>query len=212
MTAPEIVSRPAQEPPDAPARAEAVRGSADELTDLAMRAGRGESRAAGELLAHVHPVVVRYCRARLGGLAGGYCTADDVAQDVCLAVLRALPTYQDRGRPFVAFVLRVAANKVVDAQRRAVRAEVPFARITDRPDERAGPEEHAVVHSEAARAHELLGPLPTLQREIILSRVVVGLSAGETGAILGMPAGRIRLIQHRTLQRLRRMAAESEAS
>lgn len=212
MTAPEIISRRAKEPPGVPAQAGAVRNPADDLTDLAMRAGCGESYAAGELLAHIHPMVVRYCRARLGGRAGGYCTADDVAQDVCLAVLRALPTYRDRGRPFAAFVLRVAANKVVDAQRRALRAEVPFERIADRPDDRAGPEEHAVVHSEAARAHELLGLLPALQREIILIRVVVGLSAGETGAILGMPAGRIRLIQHRTLQRLRRMAAESEAS
>ena len=37
-------------------------------------------------------------------------SADDVAQEVCLAVLTALPTYRPQGRPFLAFVYRVTAT------------------------------------------------------------------------------------------------------
>ena len=48
---------------------------------------------------------------------GGLRPVDDVAQDICIAVLAALPRYRDRGRPFEAFVHGVASRKVADARR-----------------------------------------------------------------------------------------------
>ena len=60
-------------------------------------------------------MVVRYCRARLGRITGHYYVADDVAQEVCLAVLSALPRYRDMGRPFASFVFGIASHKVADA-------------------------------------------------------------------------------------------------
>ncbi len=92
---------------------------------LAARAVAGDTAARDTLLAHVRVVVHRYCRARLGRLPGSEHAADDVAQEVCLAVLTALPRYRDEGRPFEAFVFGIAAHKVADAQRSAVRAAVP---------------------------------------------------------------------------------------
>ncbi|MDQ3788165.1 MAG: RNA polymerase subunit sigma, partial [Actinomycetota bacterium] len=53
---------------------------------LALRAARGDTAAAAELLARVRPGVVRYCWAHLGSLGRGYLSPDDVAQEVCLAV------------------------------------------------------------------------------------------------------------------------------
>ena len=64
-------------------------------------------------------MVVRYCRARLGRITGHYYVADDVAQEVCLAVLAALPRYRDMGRPFASFVFGIASHKVADAVRNA---------------------------------------------------------------------------------------------
>ena len=64
-------------------------------------------------------MIVRYCRARLGRVAGHYHIADDVAQEVCIAVFSALPRYRDMGRPFVSFVFGIAAHKVADALRSA---------------------------------------------------------------------------------------------
>src|SRR5258706_11955170 len=93
-----------------------------ELNELAALAGQGGHEAVSELLGRVRPMVVRYCRARLGRTGGGaYTTADDVAQEVCLAVLNALPRYRDLGRPFSAFVFGIAAHKVSDAHRGASR-------------------------------------------------------------------------------------------
>ncbi len=184
-----------------------IEGSPVDLGWLAARAVEGDTAARDALLAHVRIVVHRYCRARLGRLPGSEQAADDVAQEVCLAVLSALPRYRDEGRPFEAFVFGIAAHKVADAQRAAGRAALPSDDLPDTPDLGPGPEDHAVRSSEVATARRLLGLLPEHQRELLLMRVAVGLSAEETGAALGMTSGAVRVAQHRALARLRLLAA-----
>ena len=88
------------------------------LTELA---ARGQPAAIDMLLRQIRPMVVRYCRARLGRISGHYHAADDVAQEVCIAILSALPRYQDMGRPFASFVFGIASHKVAEAKRSAAR-------------------------------------------------------------------------------------------
>ena len=76
---------------------DAQSASFGDLTSLAVR---GHPAAVAALLERIRPMVVRYCRARLGRITGHYYVADDVAQEVCLAVLSTLPRYRDMGRPF----------------------------------------------------------------------------------------------------------------
>lgn len=173
------------------------------LSELVALAGTGEPVATEEVLARVHLLAARYARARLWAFPGAVVTALDVAQEVCVAVLAALPRYDERGVPFEAFVHAVASHKVADAQRLAVRAPVPTDEIPDRVDPCAGPEEVAVDKDEAARAWRLLEHLPEQQRELLVLRVAVGMSAEETAAALGMTAGAVRVAQHRALTRLR---------
>lgn len=174
-----------------------------DLTDLAVS---GQPDAIESLLEQVRPMVVRYCRARLGRIAGHYHIADDVAQEVCIAVLAALPRYRDMGRPFASFVYGIASHKIADAVRSATRSAVPTEDLPDGPDERPGPEEMAVAYLEAQRARDLLAQLPGHLRELLVLRVVAGLSAEETGNVLGMSAGAVRVAQHRALARLRAIA------
>jgi RNA polymerase sigma-70 factor, ECF subfamily len=181
-----------------------------DLRDLVARSARGDARAKDALIAHIRPLVLRYCRARLARVPGADQAADDAAQEVCLAVLSALPRYRDEGRPFEAFVFGIAAHKVVDAQRAAARAAVPTSDLPDSPALEPGPEELAVTSSEAARAKDLLGQLPDNLRELLLLRVAVGLSAEETGRALGMSPGAVRVAQHRALARLRNLAGGQE--
>ncbi|WP_255392572.1 RNA polymerase sigma factor ShbA [Kineosporia sp. A_224] len=173
---------------------------------LAARAVTGDRQAMEQLLAAVHTLVHRYCRARLSRFPGSEHAADDVAQEVCVAVLSALPRYRDDGKPFEAFVYRVAANKVADAQRSVFRHAQPQADIPDTVDLSDGPEEHAVRASDAEQARALLDQLPDTLRELLVLRVAVGLSAEETGRALGMSAGAVRVAQHRAVQRLRALA------
>ena len=178
------------------------------IGELARLAVRGHPGAIEALLERIRPMVVRYCRARLGRITGHYYVADDVAQEVCLAVLAALPRYRDMGRPFASFVFGIASHKVADAVRNASRLAVPYEDLPDGPDERPGPEETVVACIEAERTRALLAQLPHHLRELLILRVVTGLSAEETGNVLGMSAGAVRVAQHRALARLRVLAVE----
>jgi RNA polymerase sigma-70 factor, ECF subfamily len=169
---------------------------------------RGHPAAIDTLIRQIRPMVVRYCRSRLGHISGHYHAADDVAQEVCLAILSALPRYQDMGRPFASFVFGIAAHKVADAMRSAARLAVPVEDVPDAPDDRPGPEETVVAYLEAERAWALLARLPVNQRELLVLRIVSGLSAEETGLALGMSPGAVRVAQHRALARLRAIAVE----
>ncbi|MEU0517956.1 sigma-70 family RNA polymerase sigma factor [Streptosporangium sp. NPDC006007] len=178
----------------------------DDLKDLTRLAVQGDRTAIESLIAQLRPMVVRYCRARLGRVSGQYHIADDVAQEVCIAVLSALPRYRDMGRPFASFVFGIASHKVADALRSSVRSAVPTQDLPDGPDEGPGPEETVVRYIEAEHARRLLSRLPDNQRELLMLRVVSGLSAEETGNVLGMSPGAVRVAQHRALARLRAMA------
>jgi RNA polymerase sigma-70 factor (ECF subfamily) len=172
----------------------------------------GDRVALERLLALVQPVVVRYCRARVGRGERSYASADDVAQEVCLAVLTALPSYRDQGRPFLAFVYGIAAHKVADAHRSAARnRSEPVAEFVDAPVVGDGPEQAAMQGELSGRMARLMSTLPPKQREILVLRVVVGLSAEETADAVGSTPGAVRVAQHRALNRLRKaLAAEEE--
>jgi RNA polymerase sigma-70 factor (ECF subfamily) len=183
-----------------------------ELAALAASAVRNEPEAVAELLSRIRPMVLRYCRARLGRTGGGaYTTADDVAQEVCIAVLNALPRYRDVGRPFSAFVFGIAAHKVTDAHRGASRdLSHPVEVLPEIEDAERGPESHALAADTARQVYGLLETLPPTHREVLVLRVAVGLSAEETGQALGMSPGAVRVTQHRALARLRQRVAGAE--
>ncbi|MDQ6649709.1 MAG: RNA polymerase sigma factor ShbA [Actinomycetota bacterium] len=184
-----------------------------ELTALATRACTGDGTAVSELLTHLRPAVLRYCRARLGRVDGSYGSADDVAQEVCLAVLTALPRYRDLGRPFAAFVFGIASHKIADVHRSAARqVGVPTADLPDHADAAPGPEDRAMAQADAERARALLAQLPAQYRELLMLRVAGGLSAEETGAVLAMTPGAVRVAQHRALSKLRTLAGAAVAS
>ena len=178
----------------------------DELVAAAMR---GERAAVGRVLTIIRPLVVRYCRARLGPPDRSSASADDVAQEVCLAVLTALPGYRVQGKPFLAFVYGIAAHKVIDAHRATARnRSEPVAEIPDTTEVSDGPEQRALQVELSGEMGRLLGQLPDKQREILVLLVVVGLSAEETAEAVGSTPGAVRVAQHRALARLRKSLPE----
>ena len=184
-----------------------------ELDALVRVAAQGDRPALGRVLEIVRPPVVRYCRARIGYSERGQICADDVAQEVCLAVVTALPRYRDQGRPFMAFVYGIAAHKVSDARRGAARDksfatdEVPDVACTAQ-----GPEQRAIESEETRRVNALLATLPERTREILVLRLVVGLSAEETAAAVGSTSGAVRVAQHRALAKLRALVRAEETA
>jgi RNA polymerase sigma-70 factor, ECF subfamily len=121
-----------------------------------------------------------------------------------LAAITALPRYKDQGRPFLAFVYGIAAHKVADAHRAAGRNRADATdTLPERASSAAGPEQMAIDAESSARMDRLLATLPEKQREIIILRVVVGMSAEETAEAVGSTAGAVRVAQHRALARLK---------
>lgn len=135
--------------------------------ELVVSAVAGDREAIERVLIAIQPLVVRYCRARLGRL---YCSSvasvDDIAQEVCMAVLQALPGYRLRGRPFMAFVYGIAGHKVIDAHRAAGRHRAePVAEVPDVMDVRDGPEQRALRAELSGRLAGLLAQLTDVQRK-----------------------------------------------
>lgn len=179
-------------------------GTADELELAVAAAVKGDRAATARVLELVRPGVVRYCRSRVGGAERVNLSVDDVAQEVLIAVLSALPGYRDQGRPFMAFVYGIAAHKVADAHRGAARNKSdPVEYLPEVLSTDTGPEDQ-VLDGEVSRAvQRLLETLPEKQREIIRLRVIVGLSAEETAEIVDSTAGAVRVAQHRAMKQLR---------
>lgn len=165
----------------------------------------GDPAAIDNVLRWIQPLVMRYCRARVGRQEKTFASADDVVQEVCLAVLTALPSYRDQGRPFLAWVYGVAAHKVADAHRSVARNRFePVAEIPDLPSlTTTDPEAWFMQGEQAERMNRLLHTLPDKQREVLILRVVWELSAAETAEVVGSTPGAVRVTQHRALGRLR---------
>lgn len=203
------------------ARGAGSSGGAAEAADLSREfpealvagAARGDERARDELLRLIHPLALRYCRAKLGRQESLLCSADDVAQDVCMAVVAALWSYRSQGRSFRAFVLGIAAHKVVDAFRACGRDRAePMAEVPDRPVRTDGPEDLVLAAERAEHLRALLAHLTPRQREVLVLRVAVGMPAEETAQTVGSTTGAVRVTQHRALARLRRLIQQGEAA
>jgi RNA polymerase sigma-70 factor (ECF subfamily) len=127
--------------------------------DLVARARAGETVALNLLITAVRVAVHRYTRARLCTYSGGAEVAEDVTQEVCLAVVDVLPRYTDTGAPFAALVYAIASNKVADAQRRYART--PFHVVEELPEQTEpalGPEQQTMARSDVDAALALLEP------------------------------------------------------
>ncbi|MFT4124756.1 MAG: sigma-70 family RNA polymerase sigma factor [Gordonia sp. (in: high G+C Gram-positive bacteria)] len=173
--------------------------------DAAVRDARNGDRAAlTSVLESVHEPILRYCRGRIGVGERHLFSADDIAQEALMAVMTALPRYEDQGRPFMAFVYGIAAHKVADALRVAGRVKAdPVDVVPDTTSFVGGPEQRALDADASRRMGRLLSILPPKQREILVLRLIVGLSAEETAAAVGGTPGAVRVAQHRALGKLK---------
>ncbi len=130
-------------------------------------------------------------------------TAEDVTSEVFHKALANLPGYEWRGVPFVAWLLRIAANAIVDHAKRAARE---FPSSDDPPDPAAeldlqASEMRAIEHR--AQLFRLVGRLPEVQKQVVYERFVVQRSIKEIAERLGKTPGAIKQLQLRAVQNLR---------
>ena len=175
---------------------------------LISAAVNGDAAAIDDVFRWIRPLILRYCRTRVGGQERTFTSADDVAQEVCIAALKALPGYRYKGRQFLGFVYGIAAHKVADARRLAARnRSEPVSDVPDITDMADGPEAQTVNGEFAKQMARLLESVSDKQRDILHLRVGLGLSTEETADAVGSTPGAVRVAQHRALSRLRDLLA-----
>ena len=124
--------------------------------------------------------------------------AEDVTSEVFHKALAGLPRFEWRGAPFGAWLLRIAANAIVDRAKRSAREVVD----SDRVPEGSSEPDMAVV-DEWARIFRLVEELPADQRTVIVARYMEEQSVREVAARLNRSEGAVKQLQLRALQTLR---------
>jgi RNA polymerase sigma-70 factor (ECF subfamily) len=168
---------------------------------LIERAKACDEEALGELYRRHANAIFRYVYYRVGDQA----VAEDMVGDVFVRALEALPSYQDTGRPFEAWLYRIAHARVVDHYRRQSSRRV--APLDERlaADEETDPHQLAAFRDESCQAWAAVSRLTDDQQQVVSLRFIAGYSTAEVARLLGKTEGAVKALQHRALASLRRL-------
>jgi RNA polymerase sigma factor (sigma-70 family) len=164
----------------------------ERLTALVVRAQQGEPEAMNQIAAELAPGVLRALTALLGR---DHPDIEDLAQDVLVAVIAALPDYRGEST-LLHFAVRIAARKSVLVRRRArsVLGWLESLWQGEHPLRNTPTPALEVLRGERQRAllGSLLSELPDPQAEALLLRVVCGHSIEEISTITQTPLNTVR--------------------
>jgi RNA polymerase sigma-70 factor (ECF subfamily) len=151
------------------------------------------------LFRHYQPLLLRYLRAQEPRVA------EDLAAEVWLALAPKVGAFSGDEAGFRGWLFTVARRQLIGYRRKAARRRtdpVPAERLTARPasDDPAG-EVGALLATQEA-VNRLVARLSPEQAEVVLLRVVAGLSVAEVAEVTERSPGSVRTLQHRALQRL----------
>ena len=131
--------------------------------------------------------------------------AQDLTSDVFHKALASIGSFEWRGVPFAGWLLRIAANMIVDRSKRSGREISGQDDLPDLPDSGAQPkiEEKIEEIDQHARLFRLVDQLPPDQRRVIGMRFAEEKSIREIAQELGRSEGAVKQLQFRALQNLR---------
>jgi RNA polymerase sigma-70 factor, ECF subfamily len=132
---------------------------------------------------------------------------EDVTADVFRQALANLGQFEWRGTPFVAWLLRIAANAVADQWRRVSR-EQPMLEV-DGPE--SAPADPAGIDAVERRAllFRVVRSLPADQRRVIEMRFAQEKGIREIARELNRSEGAVKQLQFRAIQNLRAQLQKS---
>jgi len=169
------------------------------LDALVHEARAGATWALAELYREFQPALVGF----LAGLAGG--DAEDLAAETWVDMAQYLARFDGGGRDFRRVLFTVARRRAVDHRRKQGRRRTdPTNRIEDLQPPDSGDPARAVEDLDASRRaiRDIRALLPQSQAEVVLLRVVAGLSVGEVARVVNRPPAAVSVLQTRGLRRL----------
>ena len=131
---------------------------------------------------------------------------DDLVGDVFLQIARNLSTFEGDESAFRSWIFMVAHHRLIDERRRATRRPVD---LIDEPVRLERPSKidvaaEAVGNVATDELYELLETLTDDQRNVLVLRMVAGLSLDETATAIDKNLGAVTQLQRRGLAALRR--------
>jgi RNA polymerase sigma-70 factor (ECF subfamily) len=124
---------------------------------------------------------------------GDAAAAEDVVQDVFLAIWRDPGLYDPSRGSLAGYVAMMARSRAVDRARSLTAARGAVERLgvrdEERPGDQDGPGEVAARREDRGRVLAAVAKLPALQRDAILLAFGKGLSAAEIADASGVPLG-----------------------
>ena len=170
--------------------------------DAALDAARaGDESGFSVLFRTFHPALVLYARRRAPEVA------EDIVSQTWLDAAGSFPGFTGDAENFRAWLFTIAHHRIADHYRaRARQPEHVDLAEDDLPPASEATERDALDTLSSGEAVDaLMRDLPRDQAEIVLLRVVAGLSVDQVARVTGRRAGTVRVIQHRALRRLARI-------
>ncbi len=158
----------------------------------------GNSRALDELYTRYGPPVFGFLMARLGNRQ----LAEEVQQDVMLAAWQSAGHFRGESK-VMTWLLTIARNKAINAQRRRELPQVSLADTAEPPADDTGPLERLVRQGEYEAVRQVLDQLPAHLREVLVLVFYHQLSESEVSAVLGIAPGTVKSRLHRAKAALR---------
>lgn len=157
----------------------------------------GDEQAFSTLYRALQPTLLTYLRQRAPD------AAEELASETWLAAARQLATVEGGVEGFRALLFTIGRRRVADHHR--ARSREPHTVVLGEAIEHPAPDavaalEDALASRDSVRA--LTAHLKPDQAEVVLLRVVAGLSVEEVARTMGKSPGAIRVLQHRALRAL----------
>lgn len=168
--------------------------------ELIARAAKGDREAFGDLYERYVFKVYRH----VYYLTSNTHTAEDLTAQTFLNALEAIPRYEMRGAPFIAWLLRIAYNLTVNHKKVRKNGNTPLPETMEVEGSLCSPEESAEAKADGERVWAGVRTLRGDQRQVIVMRFIDGLGYPDIAKVLGKSVGAVRVIQYRALCALRR--------
>lgn len=165
---------------------------------LLQQVRRGNTDAFASLYRANVQAVFRYIAYRVNDTQ----LAEDLTGDVFIRALKSIDTYEDQGKPFVAWLYRIAHARVVDHYRQHDRRPQSTA-LDEQPIEAPGDMDAALLRRHAAKVlREAISDLTEDQQQVIILRFIEGQRIETVAEHMGKQANAIKQLQHRALHAL----------
>ncbi len=133
---------------------------------------------------------------------GNYSDAEDLTAQVFMRAWEAISSYRITGRPFSAWLYRIAHNLVVDHFRRQHASLISLEETVPSEEPRTDFEYLVEMRLDSQIISRALQRLTHDQQQVILLRFIEGYSVAEVALMMQRSNGAIRTLQHRALTAL----------